>query len=156
MNILNIVESFIAGSLDFIHVKRQEHYWNNLFELHLKRLGCIKLSTKQIGEIKDLYFPYSKISFAAHRFYTKATGRFHYNYMPDSLYYAYIEPFFNNWKMAKYMDRKGLYRNMFPGAKQPKLIVSRMNGFWYDENANLIDETVAFGRIKNTPACFVK
>uniref|UniRef100_UPI0025935665 sugar-transfer associated ATP-grasp domain-containing protein n=1 Tax=uncultured Prevotella sp. TaxID=159272 RepID=UPI0025935665 len=120
------------------------------------RPGGGNLSGNQKESVKDLFRNTPAFSFIFHRFYTMATGIFSEKYMPDSLYYQYIDPYFNNWNMAKYLDHKGMYRNMFPGAKQPRLLAYRMNGFWYDENGKMIDIHKALAIIMKCKSCFIK
>ena len=156
MNILNTIESFINRYQTFIHAKRQVHYWNNVFKQNIKSLGGGNLTNTQESQIKTLYSKYCRISTVYHRFYTLATGKFDARYIPDDLYYAYIDPFYNDWGRAVHIDHKGYYRLMFPGAKQPTLLVYRMNGYWYDKDGNLIDCNEAIRICRSVKTCFVK
>ena len=45
---------------------------------------------------------------------------------------------------------------MFPGAKQPTLLVYRMNGYWYDKDGNLIERKDAIRICRSVKTCFVK
>ena len=119
-------------------------------------MGGGKLSSNQKKSIKEIYHNTPKFSLIFHSFYTMATGKFSEKYIPDSLYYQYIDPHFNNWNMAKYIDHKGMYRTMFPGAKQPRLLAYRMNGFWYDEKGNLVNIHKALALIMGCKCCFIK
>lgn len=45
---------------------------------------------------------------------------------------------------------------MFPGAKQPTLLVYRMNSYWYDKDGSLIDCNEAIRICRSVKTCFVK
>lgn len=107
-------------------------------------------------QVNNLYTKYHRVSTVSHRFYTLATGSFDAHYMPDSLYYAYIDPFYNDWKRATYIDHKGYYQLLFPGAKQPELLANRMNGYWYNKEGELITKKEAVRLCRTKKTCFVK
>lgn len=114
------------------------------------------MTYSQESQVKKLYSRYHRASTVSHRFYTLATGKFDARYMPDSLYYAYIEPFYNDWEKAVHIDHKGYYRLMFPRANQPELLAYRMNGYWYDKEGNLISVMEAIRFCRSVRTCFVK
>lgn len=150
-------ESYLNYALLFIRGMRQRHYWTKLMRQNLRNIvGERDLNKVQIQEIHDLYKGTPHFSMVFHQFYTNATGNFHADYMPDALYYQYIDPFFNDWEMAKYIDHKGLYRLMFPNAKQPKLLAYRMNGFWFDDAGCMMDFSEALSCIQSVKTCFIK
>lgn len=69
-----------------------------------------------------------------HQFYYEKTGDYNLNYIPDDLWYSVIDPHFNDWTAAKYLDNKCLYMRLFPTVPQPRTVAFRMNGCWLDEN----------------------
>lgn len=72
-----------------------------------------------------------KIDLSSHNFYYEKTGRFCENYLPEDLHYCHIDPFYNNWREAVYMDNKCLYPRMFTGVRQPDMLAIRSNGMWF-------------------------
>lgn len=138
MNILNLIDNSITCYKKKMHSLRQMHYWNNIQNKYIiENLGGGHLTYEQKKSVDKVFGPYNYKNYTSHTFYTFASGNFDVNYMPDGFYYSYIDPYFNDWTRALYVDNKAYYRLMFPRAKQPKLLSYRMNSFWYDENGQL-------------------
>lgn len=122
-------EKFILG---------QKRYWYNIHKQNLQMHKVVPLTRNQKKEIDSIYSSYKKVSYIYNQFYTTAAGVFSPLYMPDFLYYTYIDTFYNDWDKAKYLDHKGLYLKLFPHIKQPNVLAIRMNGFWYTADNKLI------------------
>ena len=108
---------------------------------HLR--GDVQLSKEQKKQIKDYYSPYFKVdkhTYTAHLYYLQKTGVFDVKYVPDPIWYAYIDPFFNNWTLDKYLDNKCFYSRIFPNIKMPRNLFYRINGFWYNEFDEIVSE----------------
>lgn len=112
------------------------------------------LTSDQIKKIKCLYSPYHKIGMHSHSFYTQKTGVFSEYYIPDELWYAYIEPHFNPRAIAKAMDSKVLYdRLLRGGVKHPVTIASKINGYWVSDDyeptsiSQIVAEAMKFSHI---------
>lgn len=71
-----------------------------------------RLTKEQQKEIKTFYKRYHHTSTAAHQFYSGATGIYSHYYIPDGLWYGYIEPFYNPRSRAKSLDNKVLYNRI--------------------------------------------
>ena len=108
-------------------------YWNKIVKNRLPD-GYKKLSEKEKQAVKSLFGKYGKVNENYHEFYKNATGKFYENYIPDDLYYCKIDPYFNNWALAEYLDNKCYYKTIFPDVKQPETIACRMNRIWYIDN----------------------
>lgn len=89
------------------------------------------LTKEQEGQIQAFYAPYSKVDTYFHNYYTKIYGQFYPEYIPDDLHYCVIDPYFNNWMEARYLDNKCYYRRMFYGIAQAKELASRVGGIWF-------------------------
>ncbi|MBQ9977546.1 MAG: hypothetical protein IJP21_03020 [Clostridia bacterium] len=117
-----------------------EEIFGGIRRLHMKRL-VEKLKKSQTDknvltkgmetEVKSFWDKYKSVPFVYHNFYTEKNGEFHKEYIPDEIYYNYVQPYFNNYRLAKALDNKCYYHKMFPGIAQPKLVAYRLNGFWY-------------------------
>lgn len=114
--------------------------------IHMKRLVTkLKKSTSEKyvltkemeTEAKAFWKKYKSVPMIYHNFYTEKYGEFHKEYIPDEIYYNYLQPYFNNYRLSKALDNKCYYHKMFQGIPQPKLVAYRLNGFWY------IDDKVA-------------
>lgn len=100
--------------------------------------------------IDSYYSRFIKIRHCSHLFYTSKTGKFYQNYIPDGIYYNIIDPFFNDWKMANYIDNKCYYSKIFSGIPQPKILGYRLNGYWYDGFGNLSSQKMICEQIINS------
>ena len=72
------------------------------------------------------------------KYYSSRTQTFNKRYIPDNLYYSYIDMYFNDNKMSYGIDNKGLYDKLLPNLKIPSTILRKMNGHYYDKNYKLI------------------
>lgn len=100
--------------------------------------GCKsgKISKSQKREAEKYYIPYGKIDTCYHDFYYAVTGKFDPRYIPNNLFYKYIDTFYGNKKKTSGLENKCLYEQLFPNMKHPKKYAYRMNGFWYDSENN--------------------
>lgn len=76
----------------------------------------VDLTAEQRAEVDKLYKQYCKIRYSSHSFYTAVSGVFSKYYIPNSIFRCIIEPYYNDWKMAYYLDNKCYYPKMFPVA----------------------------------------
>lgn len=114
------------------------------------------LSKEQKKEIRNFYKSYTNVTTIFHEFYTQKNGTFCVDYIPDDIYYCYIDPYFNNWKEAKYFDNKCLYSNLFPEVNQPEEFAVRMNGIWFDSLRKPLTEKQIKTRLKREDELFIK
>ena len=112
--------------------------------LHVRIAKLIKendlppLSAEEKAEIDKVYKGYPLSSYEYHRVYKGLSGKFYPEYMPEDLYYCYIEDYFSDKEASRYIDNKCYYPKMFAGMKQPETIVFRMGGVWLDADYNII------------------
>lgn len=125
----------------FIHkhyiLRTRSAYWRNVAKNRLS--NSTELTNEEKAKIQKLYYPYLKgkefgVTDVFHRYYKEKTGRFSELYLPDDLYYSYIDPYFNDWNSAKVIDNKCLYGLLWPGAQQPETIAVRIKGLWKQNN----------------------
>lgn len=105
---------------------------DNLYLSLVKDNSMRKLNIEQRKTVDNLFSKYVKIRYNSHIFYTASTGTFSEKYIPDSLWKNYIDQYYNDWAAANIIDNKVLYPILFKDVKQPKIIVYRSNGFWYN------------------------
>lgn len=134
MNLKNIFDS-LKNTLDRCSDLRRYYVYRRIGRQRQK--GCKSLMANQILEAKEFYAPYFKIGISSHTFYSDKTGRFYPEYIPDELWYAYIEPYFNPRGLAKSLDSKVLYSRLLSGGGSvvhPKTVAFRINNYWVSEN----------------------
>lgn len=115
------------------------------------------LSRTQIKEIKEYYKRFNKkINLKYHNFYTEKTGMYYKNYIPDDLYYCYVDMFYNDWNVAAIVDNKCFYHRLLPNVKQPDTFAYRVNEIWYDENFMPTSIDSIRAKLKNVNEIFIK
>ena len=152
------IAKFVKKLFQSINIKytlnNRKKYWRKIFKKNIDK--STKLSKIQIKEIKNYYSEYCKINTLFHDFYYQKTGLYSKYYIPDDLYYTKIDPFYNNWEEAYYLDNKCYYDKLFSNVPQPKTILKRMNDIYYDKDNNIIDKNQAFKIVKNKNNYFLK
>ena len=114
------------------------------------------LTKEQKKLAKSFYAPYRKISMLYHNFYTEKREEFCAEYLPDDVYYNYVDMYYNDHQTALIFDNKCRYTKLFPNTKHAETIVYRLNGFWFDKEDNLINKDIAVEKVLSEKDCFIK
>lgn len=93
------------------------------------------LTSEQKTQVKAFYAPYKLPNLVFHSFFTEKTGRFYPNYLPQDIYVAHVDPYFNDVRGSKYLDNKCNYDALFYGVPQPYTVLKRVNNIWLDGNS---------------------
>lgn len=153
----NSIYAFIMGR--FIEGQME---WDMLSKKSLKRIlhtriakiirdnNIPPLSDEEKAEIDKIYKGYPFSTYDYHRAYKGLSGRFYPEYMPDDLYYCYVEDYFSDKEASRYIDNKCHYPRMFAGMKQPEPIVFRMGGVWLDADHNIISHKEVLTALSNS------
>lgn len=129
----------------------------NCLEEYSTRHLVTTLTAEQKKQIREYYGPYVKnVDPCAHAFFTQCMGEFHVDYMPDMIHYCYIDPYFNDWREANYVDNKCFYPRYFHGIKQAEILCSRINGMWFCGDFQQISAEQAYKLVENEPEIVVK
>lgn len=138
---------------DFILVsqRKREHY-RRVREIAPKNV----LTKEQKKQIRQYYAPYGKVDTWYNNFYYQATGRFCVDYLPEDLHYCYVDPYFNDWREAGYLDNKCYYNRMFSGIRQAEEVAVRLNGMWFDGDRKPISRQDLDGILQGEPEVVVK
>lgn len=113
------------------------------------------LTRREVKQIRAYYAPY-KVSTLSHRKIKAVTGRFSPAYLPEEMFYGYIDPYFNNRSRAKGLENKALFDRLYPGIPMPKTLACRINGYWLspDYQVLTLDEVLSLANAEE--AVFVK
>lgn len=114
------------------------------------------LTAEQIEEARNFFKPYTEIEPIFFEFYREKHGKFDVRFIPDDIYYCYVDPHFNDWHLAKRLDNKCFYRNMFPAVQQPELVLRRMNSIWFDGKDEILSEKDVLNLLQEESNLFVK
>lgn len=79
-------------------------------------------------KVSELYF----------RVYYSLSGNKSIDYVPDYLYYTFIEPQLNNYELTAYGQEKNYYDKLFNQVRMPKTILRNINGITMDQNYNQV------------------
>lgn len=103
------------------------------------------LTAQQEKEIRDFYNPYVKnVDLSCHKVYYNLTGTEDVRFIPDYLYYRYIDPYFCNYSITTAIENKNYYDKWFNGVfRLPETVARRMADEYYDRQYNLIDRESA-------------
>lgn len=84
-----------------------------------------------------------------HSFYSSQNGIKDVRYVPENIYYAYIEPFYNRKPFCQCCDDKCYYTERFPtnavpgGVNRPKTILRNISGIFYDAEFQILSDDKA-------------
>ena len=121
-----------------------------------KNSSAYHLTKEQESAARAYFERCGKIDLNSHNFYYEKTGVFCENYLPEDLHYCYIDPYFNNWREAVYVDNKCLYPRMFTGVNQPDMLAIRSNGLWFVDDYVPISRAELEQRLAKEPELVVK
>ncbi len=149
INCFHYVRELILGTqLQNLHRKRVKEYGADPVLTEEQR--------KAVREFYAPYAPHGKVDLRYHNFYTATTGRFCVNYLPDELYYRYIDTYYNDWRESRFADNKCFYRRMFLGIRQPEELACRINGLWFTGDFQQISRRELDLMLEKEPEIVVK
>ena len=117
------------------------HHWNRWAQNALGKKICAVLSPEQLNELESFWNNYSKTNGLFHALYLDKTSNYSKYYIPDDIYYLYIDPYFNDWDKAKVFDNKCFYHVMLPELTLPYEVCYRVNGMWFDHSFSQINKS---------------
>lgn len=99
------------------------------------------LPPPSVENVKSYWSQYTRkfdINFT--RYYTSMNGEFSQYYIPDNLYYSYIDMYFNNSSFSPGFDIKAFYEIINPNLRMAKTAFRKLNGICYSSDYELIKE----------------
>lgn len=88
--------------------------------------------------------------------YCAQLGHYDPKYIPDSIWYGKIYPYFNNIIVRNAYADKGFFDVLFSDLKRPVTVVKNMAGHYYDGNMNLMSEEDAIEKCVKTGHLVIK
>lgn len=156
-SILYYVTCFIVSIFRFLREARMRLELKINHRKRVRGHGAENVLTKeQKAQIRKYYAPYKKVTPIFHNFYTKVTGQFHVNYLPDDLYYSYIDRYYNDWRECAYIDNKCFYHRMFTGVRQAEEVACRIGGLWFTDDFRQISRQELDEILAKEPEIVVK
>ena len=139
---------------DFFANDLQNHYYKHLFLNNAKRIIGSKSfpRDKEFEKESKLYWKEMtniEIDPIWHSFYSYCNGIKDVRYVPENLYYAYIEPYYNKKQFSQCCDDKCYYSERFPDhvllgkGERPTTILRNISGLFYDSDFNILSRDKA-------------
>lgn len=108
-----------------------------------------KISKSEKEEIRNYWNKYYKnVNLYPHTLYYNLNGIKDVRYIPDHLYYRYIDPYFNNMKYNEAFEDKNYYDMWFKDLKRPNTIIHNIGGIFYNDNYEIISNKDAYDLVK--------
>lgn len=77
-------------------------------------------------------------------------------FIPEDIYYCYIDLFFNDCRKAKYLDDKNFYDFYFHDINKPETLYRKINGVFLDVKYNVVDLECVLGFCKSQGGIILK
>lgn len=136
--------TFVPNKYRFFYRKS---YSTALVKNRLKGSTFVPLTKEEEIGIKSLWKKYvNKVDNSAFIFYKRFCqdeSKLPY-YLPEDIYYPFIDMHFSNAYNASIYDNKNLYDMYFHDISQAKTIVRYMNGMYINENYDVVSKNNAF------------
>lgn len=84
-----------------------------------------------------------KIDTSWHKWYSTRNGIKDSRYIPEDIYYSYVEPFFNKMEFRKAYEDKSIYSLIMPEVKRPTTIIKNISGQYYNDLFEPLSELTA-------------
>lgn len=114
------------------------------------------LTKQEKKQALEFYKPYLKIDPVFHAFYKEKMGEFQVEHLPIDVYINQVDEYFNDRNASHVLDNKCLYSRLFPGISTLEVIASRMGGFWYDGQMNIVTKEQWIKELQKEEAVFLK
>ena len=115
-----------------------------------------KLTRNQRNEVRHYFrsFGFGNIRLLWHQFYGGFQNEFSKLFIPQDIFFSYIEMALNRYEYSKLQD-KNILDKVFDDVSQPNIIVKNINGFFQADNC-LIHKNQAIATIANYDSFIVK
>lgn len=119
--------------------KNLERYFESVFDFERQYAqdGDASLDQTQIAEIDRFWskysFAYPKINYNAFQVYMNRTGIFSPLYIPSGIRKKFIEPYLQNKEYYWSLQNKSYLPKLLSGIRQPRMLVCRISGYYFNE-----------------------
>ena len=90
------------------------------------------------------------------KYYSCRNGTFDTRYIPDGIFYSFIDPYFNNYSFADIFDNKAYYSLIFTDVLKPDILAVKINNVWLDQNYSIISIEDVINRCINEGRAVIK
>jgi hypothetical protein len=143
-----------------------DYYANQLVKSYNARINGIfkansdlsnyELSGEEIKKVKDFWRKYKiRPNLKWIKAYSYAFGKFSEKFIPDDVYFLYIEPYLNNLFFSAAFSDKNNYDRFFSDIKTPRSILRRIHGKYYDDNYKFLNNQDLEDYIRNFKGTYI-
>jgi len=130
-----ISDGYYANQL----VKSYNSRINDVFNANPQVAG-FELSGEELNRTKDFWGKYKiRPNIKWIKAYSYAFGKFSEKFLPDDVYFLYVEPYLNNLFFSAAYSDKNNYDRFFSDIKTPRSILRRIHGKYYDDQYNFLN-----------------
>lgn len=160
MNILGYFRRklYIFYNIDTVRFSRKQFIHSELCNNNYNRK---KLSKNQKEEIKAFWSKYTQLNKDSWKWfeiynYIKPTDENIKYYIPDNIYYMYVDMHFSNLRESLILDDKNMYDLYFPEIKRPKTIVRKIGDVYLAHDYSKISKEEAITLCTNQKIIIIK
>jgi hypothetical protein len=100
---------------------------------HNPAIKAAKLDKKQVSEIRSYWESFNiKCSLLWHQTYIAVNETMDNRYIPETVFYTKLEPWFNRIELSLAYEDKNIYHKLFPDIKMPEIILRNINGMYFN------------------------
>jgi hypothetical protein len=100
---------------------------------HNQVIKAAKLDKKQASEIRSYWKSFNiKCSLLWHQAYIAVNETMDNRYIPETVFYTKLEPWFNRMELCLAYEDKNIYHKLFPDIKMPEIILRNINGMYFN------------------------
>lgn len=125
--------------VNYIKTKIPKSYYKRSIKRKInnnKDIMEYKLTREDISAINAFWR--DKLGFRVHLDWHKAyyatSGIWDFKYIPEDIFYKFVEPRLNRYDLEKAYSDKNCYSKIFAGFNMPKTLIRNINGNFYDED----------------------
>jgi len=146
---MSMIKKIVERIFKIIELERKNKNYYQYFELSttkqidnmFARQDDCELTEEQIKAIDDFWgkykFAYPKIDYNSFKIFMNRSGKFSVYHCPPGIRIKCFNKYLVDNNYSTCFQNKGYLQKLY-NVKQPRTLVRRMNGLYYDENYNLI------------------
>jgi hypothetical protein len=117
---------------DFIVETNLNIKLKGIFSLN-QTIKAAKLDKQQASEIRSYWESCNiKCSLLWHQAYIAVNETMDNRYIPETVFYTKLEPWFNRKELCLAYEDKNMYHKLFPDIKMPEIILRNINGMYFN------------------------
>jgi len=124
------------NTISKIRLKRLAYVYNKKINRLLRKSNVPKINSRTKNEISKRFARYGffNVSLKWHQYYSGTFGSVHHTFVPENLFYGYIEPALNRTPIYPAWEDKASMEKFVDDSLTPNTLIKNCNGFYYLKN----------------------